>query len=445
MKIGILSNPSNFHCKKWANALSDSGADVFVFTMEEPIEFTENIQFKIIHLSPTLTKRKEGLILWEKNNLTYTSFYKSFFELKIQIKKNKIDLLHPLHLTPFGTWARLTGFHPTIGGAMGADVLEYPPGKKNNIFNSDSKPDAFDFLQNNSWDDSEIRFSNHLSHKKIIRYLKKKFFRYEVSQTTDFCDAITADNQTLVDALHHWFHVPLNKIHRIKWGLKEDIYGLNPIIHHIIESVLNELKIEFNLPMNKIPGDIYLLIPRGIKPIYQIDAILEGLEDYFKSFGNSHIKVILLSTGYGISDSLGKKINYLSQKFNGRFYLIDRCLNEIEMRAIWEISDAFISAPVYDGYSSSVAEGRVLGKIPLVNNISANNEVFKHLENAIFIDPFNVENIKKILHFLEDNFDSVKVNFKKLNAIQMSREGWIKNDAEKFLNLADLILKKHKQ
>ena len=76
MRLGILSIPNNFHCKKWASALAKAGADVFVYSLE-------NGEI------PNVTCRELGPKVNFKGNYTYPSYYTSYKNLAKHLKQDK--------------------------------------------------------------------------------------------------------------------------------------------------------------------------------------------------------------------------------------------------------------------------------------------------------------------------------------------------------------------
>ena len=100
----------------------------------------------------------------------------------------------------------------------------------------------------------------------------------------------------------------------------------------------------------------------------------------------------MLSAGYEVPPQLARKAMALSKRFPN-FHFADDALPREEVYALWNLVDVFISAPVYDGYSAALAEGRYIGAVPIVNQIPGNQELIREGENGWFCHPFTASNL----------------------------------------------------
>ncbi|MEL6134653.1 MAG: glycosyltransferase, partial [Bacteroidota bacterium] len=114
MHIGVLSDPDNFHTRKWVKGLLSQGAKVTVFSFFEG----EIPGATCIRIPPQRTIQ---------GKITYFSYLYSHEALSEALLAHKIDILNPINVTPYGVWGARTGFKPLVQIAMGADILEYPP------------------------------------------------------------------------------------------------------------------------------------------------------------------------------------------------------------------------------------------------------------------------------------------------------------------------------
>ena len=111
MRIGILSDPNNFHTRKWAKALERAGNEVTVFSFEN----NHASEIHAIRVKPAFSTG---------DKFTYLSYLASGARLRDALAQENIDLVNALNVTPFGVWGRMSGFHPLVISAMGADIFE---------------------------------------------------------------------------------------------------------------------------------------------------------------------------------------------------------------------------------------------------------------------------------------------------------------------------------
>ena len=150
-----------------------------------------------------------------------------------------------------------------------------------------------------------------------------------------------------------------------------------------------------------------------MKPVYQGDLILESFEMLLRR-GVRDINMIMLSAGYDVPADIQKKARELDQQFPN-FNYVDKQLPREEVLELWSVVDAFISAPVYDGYSNAVSEGRYAGAIPIVNPIPANLELIRHKVNGWVVDPFTPEHLADALLEILPDMDDYKARFAPAN------------------------------
>lgn len=399
MKIAILSQPSNFHCQKWARALQKQGNEVLICSLEN-------------HSLPDV----ETVCLQKnKPTWTYSDFWFSGQKLREVLKQEQVDIVHPLHLTPYGTWARWAGVRPCIAAAMGADVFEYLP------YN------AIPALFYRNW--SEQMPQKNSLFKKINKAVKKKYFTYQVQKVLQFSDFITADNQALIDALVNYFHVPENKLRLQRWGIEEELFqNIDPQAQCLF---FQEHQLSLEKPI--------VLSPRGLMPIYQGDIILQALEKLLSLKVSKEWQFVVLSAGYPIPNPLLKYIHTLESKYS-HLRVIKKQISREQTVYLWKQTKAFISAPIYDGYSAAVAEGRYVGAIPILNNIPANREVVRNGENGIIIDNFKPETLFQTLHEVLQNFSAYYEKFGVINKTWMQSHGLLWQDARSFTEWLRSIL-----
>jgi len=402
MHIGLLNDPNNFHTQKWGQALRDAGAEVTVFSFDE--DFHQGLP------SVRVPTHKGTL------DYNYRSYLKSGPQLRAALEEHKVDLVNALNITPFGVWAAQSRFHPWVGSAMGADILEYPP-----------RGQASPLLATHAWDN--VEGSTGLL-DRLKSQFKRKFFKVQVDKALRQADLITGDNQTLVDAVEDWFGIPPEKTRLLRWGVEPDLLKADAIR---IAAWRKRLGIA--------EGSKVILSPRGAKAIYQASTILEGMGQFLAET-QENVHCIVLSAGYQIASKVTEEANRLEAEFPNFSFISEQIPRE-EMTSLWHLADIFISAPIYDGYSASVAEGRYLGVIPLVNDIPGNQEVIQHLENGWVTQPFTSTQLNEDLAVLVARFSELKERFGTKNREWIENHSLISENASQFLAWANELTKQN--
>lgn len=396
MRIGILSQATNFHCQKWATALHKAGLEVVVFSLEE----ASIPDIKVVPL--------------HKGKYNYFTFWKTKNRLKNAIKQEKIDVLNPMHLTPFGTWARWanTGL-PVIAQVMGADVLEYAP-KHESIY---------PIIQQRGWAKTKVS-----PKRNLIQEIKHQYFAKQVQKCCDFVNYLIPDNEWAAYGLENWFNVPKEKYHIAYWGIEPEKFDL--VSEQDKEYVCNLLKIK---PYQKI-----VLSPRGIKPIYQADIIFEAFKQ-LSGFWGDKVKFVMLGASYGGNPMFVRTMEEYAQKNESFVYL--PYLPSAYMPALWKLTDIFISAPIYDGYSAALAEGRYAGAIPIVNHTPATENLIFNGKNGFILRNFHSKKLASILNTTLQSINELKPKFAEYNKKWTIEKGLFKHTVEKFREKVQCIKK----
>ncbi|MCX8112303.1 MAG: hypothetical protein N3E49_03790 [Bacteroidia bacterium] len=320
----------------------------------------------------------------------FSDFFLRGRALRELLGRLKVRVAHPIHLTPSALWVWYSGFRPYIPFAMGADVLEYT---------SASAP------VQRSW-------------------------------------TLQSRSPTLMRLTAAWMRRRIlpSLLRRV---LQESILSLGDNY----EVCFSKKFFEKNKPYIEIPagiepqrrtgtGEIFLA-PRGATLLYQADVILKGYERYLRSGGTRSL--VLLSAGYPIHPAILKQAERLEELYPEAFVLVRRLLSKPEIEALWQRTAAFISAPLYDGYSYAVAEGRSRGALPIVNAIPAHMEVLTHGYNAWFVEPFTAQNLANAL-FEVDALLQGDPFWRLRNQQWIDRFSNIEDNASLFLHLLRRIL-----
>ena len=130
-----------------------------------------------------------------------------------------------------------------------------------------------------------------------------------------------------------------------------------------------------------------------------------------------------------------KEAMALQNQFPNQFQFIKQQLPRETVAAFWWETFAFLSVPVYDGYSASVAEGRYVGAIPMVNAIPGNLEVIRHEWNGLVINPLSAVSISQTLERIEQEPEMATV-FASRNQSWIRQHSMLKDSARQFLDWA---------
>lgn len=394
MHIAVLSDPNNFHTRKWVRALVKAGAQVTVFSFDAG----ECEGAKTVQLSAP----------WKLGGkYTYLSYLWGGKVLRKALLAHQVQIVNALNITPFGVWAAKSGFKPCIYSALGADILEYPPkGAENEV------------LKSRSWANTEGGKSSLQSFKaRILR----GFYRKAVGRSLQFADQVTGDNQLLVDRMQDWFKVPEPKTRLLRWGVEPELFEVD-------SGELEKVRKKFGIEA----GKKVVLSPRGAKAIYQADIILEAFRQLLEA-GREDTHFIMLSAGYTISAKVAATAQALSERYPN-FRFIPGLVPREEVYALWKSVDIMVSAPIYDGYSAAVAEARYAGVIPVVNAIPGNLEVIQHQQNGWVCEPFTAEKLAGDLGKILDELHEWKEKFATPNRNWITQHSLVDDHAREFVS-----------
>ena len=397
VRIGILSQATNFHCQKWAIALQKAGFEVIVFSLE-------NAEIPNVKVIPLHSGRYNYFTFWKTREL-----------LKKTVLQEKIDILNPMHLTPFGTWARWanTGL-PIIAQAMGADVLEYAP---------EHEP-LHALIQQRGWIKTNIS-----PKRNAIQELKHRYFTKQVQKFCNIADYVIPDNEWIAYGLENWFGVPKEKYHVAYWGIEPKKFDL----------VAEQDKEYINHLLQLKPYQKVVLSPRGIKPIYQADIIFEAFRELSGLWGDK-VKFVMLGASYSGNPQFIDKIQGYAKQNSNFVYL--SYLSVSYMPALWKLTDIFVSAPIYDGYSAALAEGRYAGAIPIVNHTPATENLIFNGKNGFILRSFNVKKLASVLNATLQNIHELKPKFAEYNQKWTLENGLFIHTVTKFEQTVKKLLQK---
>ena len=396
MHIAVLSDPENFHTQKWSLALRRAGMRVTIFSFSD----YEYAAVPCVKIQPRFTINGQ---------LTYASFLFSADRLREALLEHQVDIINPINATPYGVWAARTDLNPIACIAMGADILEFPPKRSHSTIPKERH-----------WGSKSATKQSLLW--QLTHSIKWHIFRSQVKNALEKANFITGDNLELVRAVSEWFDIPAEKVHLNRWGIEEELFEVS-------QKRKEELRQKYHIKA----GQKVVLSPRGMKPIYQGDIILNSFEHLLES-GRHDTQFIMLSAGYEIPPALHQKAMQLTEKYEC-FTYVPEILPREEVCQLWSLIDVFISAPVYDGYSNALSEGRYMGVVPIVNAIPGNIELITHGENGWIVDPFNENQLSQSLEYILNRLPEIKQQFAVANREWILSNAHLKTNIKKFIEL----------
>ncbi len=386
MRIGLVGSPRDLHLRRWGSALRRAGADVWVFGLERgPDDAVKGGSY--LPTEPPLPYIRVG----ERVERTrYWDFIRCGRALSRSLREYQIDLAHPIHLSPYGVWVYLSGFRPYIPFVMGAE-LEYTAWGRRQA-------------QRGFW--TSHPFLTVLRHRTLPLLLRPTLHQATLILADNY---VLCENTKLLCKNKKIFEMPTG----VELGGWRDGSG------------------EERAGLDEREG--WVLVPRGMTRFYQADYILEGFVRYWEKGGR--LRLFLLTNLYSADKNVLELLNTFSKSYFEKIKVMGRLLSPAEMQRVWRQVVAFISAPSYDGYSYSVAEGRWAGAIPILNAIPGNLEIATHGYNAFLVHPFTPENLANALHVLENHLSTLQKTFASRNQQWIQRFSDIENHARLFLKI----------
>ncbi len=400
MHLGLLSDPNHFHTRKWAKGLLNAGHKLTVFSFFEG----QIPGATCVKISPPFTY---------KGRITYFSYFFAHQALLKALKKVDLDFLISIHVTPYGVWAARTGFRPLVHIAMGADILEYPP-----------RLSQLDIPRERLYSSNSLHIPPPFH--STLWPMKWNIFRRNVAMALRKADFVLGDNRLLVDALHRWFQVPMNKIQLNRWGIERDLFEIE-------EKALSRLRSRWKIKA----GRKVVLAPRGLKPVYQGDLILKAFEKILFQ-GENHLHFVMLSAGYQAPEEVDIRARKLDDHYDN-FTYVQSLIPREEMGAVWSLTDAFVIAPVYDGYSNALSEGLYVGAIPFLSDIPAHREVIEEGVKARLLSPFSVGGLADELEQFKEEEGKWKAECSAHNREWIEKHAMLDNNIERFVEALEKI------
>lgn len=324
MKIALLCTPLDFHARKWAKALVDEGQEViFIHPAldHEPISGLKMIPIQ---------GRNPGR--WD-----YLDFWWTVPALKKILFFEKPDIVNPLHVTPFGVWARLSGYRPVVNMVLGADVLDYVPSTQSRFWKDSTSP--------NNWKAALIRF----------------WHRVQVSKSLASARFNLGDNQSICKAIGVLSPKAIQRTEVFTWGIPLDTWLPAQ------GDEKSELRIRYQIP----PNAMVVIAPRGLKALFYPEVILEVIQQTC-SFPEIHW--VVLSGHYPVAESVRSRLSVLTRSGVTWFAAPQ---TEAVVRDLFRLSDVMVSIPGYDGLSASLLQALACKVMPVLSDIEGSQDLIR--------------------------------------------------------------------
>ena len=123
MRVLLLADHNSTHTKRWAEALSQRGIEVFIFSLTQaPLTWYSNLKnVEVHHLDFQADRMNTNKIGWQK--LKYLSIISN---ISAYYKKVQPDLVHAHYASSYGLLAAWLNKHPLVVSVWGTDVYLFP-------------------------------------------------------------------------------------------------------------------------------------------------------------------------------------------------------------------------------------------------------------------------------------------------------------------------------
>lgn len=123
MRILILADPLAAHTKKWINALSLKGIDIYIFGLNpfNPVEYPAipHNHFFIDDMGPVISNQSDG-------SYAKLKYLLALPRIKRIIKNINPDIVHSYYASSYGLLGSLSNFRPFLVSVWGSDIYSFP-------------------------------------------------------------------------------------------------------------------------------------------------------------------------------------------------------------------------------------------------------------------------------------------------------------------------------
>lgn len=308
-KIAYIANPCSIHDCKWINRISETN-EVIVITY--PFDKTKSLLNNNIDVYTILPST------YPHKNIFTKIKVKSV--LRKLINKENIDIIHTMYPYPNSFWVNDIKFKPHVITTRGSDILvDYKNLKKN---------------------------QNNLNNYLLLKY-------ESTLKNASFITSTSVKQQKVISTIF-----PQQKTEVIPTGIDVDLY--------VKSSKINDV--------TSLKKEVFVLFsPRSMKPIYNIDLIIDAFKIFVSVANNARLTLIDDFPDSEYSTLIKNKIKELALNDNVDI-LSKQTQNDIIKQYLK--SSIVISVPKSDGTPNSLLEAMLL-KTPIISNQSiSDNPLF---------------------------------------------------------------------
>ena len=242
------------------------------------------------------------------------------FRLRQILHRWKPDILHAHRVNSAGWLGVSSGFHPYVVTPWGSDVFIQP------------------------------------ERSRVARRLA----RYTLARA----DLITTNSQSMSQQVIR-LGGRADTINRVQFGVEMDVF--NPNASTNLERI--DLRRRLSLPVDAL----LVLSPRAIRPLYNIDIILQSIPLVRQSFPEA----VFLFTDYNRDPVYKERLDSLTHDLGleGCIRWLPATTNRAEMAELYRMSAVVISVPISDGTPVSVLEAMACGKPVICSDLSSLREI----------------------------------------------------------------------
>ncbi len=337
MKIAFFANPVTIHNCKWINQIAQEHEVLVVCTSFESHKSW---------LAPSIPCHTVLPATFSALNPIKTQA----ITRKIQklLREEKVDIVHSMYAVPYAIWAYLSNFPVHIITTRGSDVL-------------------VDYAQT-FHSPSNLRYR--LAYDKIRKLIERAF------NSAQFITSTSLRQQKVISPIVQ----DSSKMRLIRTGINVS-YFEDKIVQHAV-------------PKEK--ETFVIFSPRSMKPLYNLDIIVEAFYNLTKAYPEARFRLKLINDHphSEYARSILEQIDSLS--LENQIQVLDR-ITQDEMIRHYLSSDMVIMIPSSDGTPVSAIETMVLKKPLLLGNLPYDEDLF-NAETVWKASGWTVETICKSIH-----------------------------------------------
>ncbi len=262
--------------------------------------------------------------------------------LRNYLHRTRPDILHAHQVSIAGWLGALTGYHPFVISAWGSDLLIEPK--------------------------------------------RSRWGRWKTQFALKHCDALTAPSPLLVKSALN-LGVKREHVHFIPWGVETDVFTPFPDDRFITRQ-------QFGIA----PNAKVIFSPRGLKPIYNHDIIIQTVAQILPNLPSIHLCFLDFNADPDYKNTLYQQIADAGLTSHVHWLPAQSDMNA--MARLYRMTDAVVSIPSSEGYGFSVYEALACGVPTLISDLSVFQQVLINEVHVLKVSVRNVESTAQALQRL---------------------------------------------